>query len=80
MASTAEQPLENSPPEERPQETAEEKTDDEDEGHKMVQAQNPITPAIHKRRKATAQSMIQSPTDNIFSPVSKKLIFANKHK
>jgi len=32
------------------------------------------TPAINKRRQATKHIVVNSPTDNIFSPISKKLL------
>ena len=35
---------------------------------------HPITPAISKRRQATKHIVINSPTDNIFSPITKKLL------
>lgn len=43
--------------------------------HQTIEAaHHPITPAVHKRRQATKLHMVQSPTDNIFSPISKKLL------
>lgn len=32
------------------------------------------TPAINKRRQATKHIIVNSPTDNIFSPISQKLL------
>lgn len=32
------------------------------------------TPAINKRRQATKHIVVNSPTDNIFSPISQKLL------
>lgn len=32
------------------------------------------TPALNKRRNATKHIVVQSPTDNIFSPISQKLL------
>ena len=37
-------------------------------------SKHPITPGFNKRRQAAKLHMIQSPTDNIFSPISKKLL------
>lgn len=38
------------------------------------QAQVSATPAINKRRQATRDLIVQSPTDRIFSPISRRLL------
>lgn len=52
----------------------EEYHDSSSEHQPIDPAKHPITPAINKRRQASKLHMIQSPTDNIFSPISKKLL------
>ena len=70
---------ETSSTERREDEQSHDEEEEEDEHdlsahHEHHPAQNPITPAVHKRRQATKHIMIQSPTDNIFSPISQKLL------
>lgn len=58
------------------------------EGHSPIEEQNEhdqhqqmgcsnkpmFTPAVFKRRQITKHHVVQSPTDNIFSPISQKLL------
>lgn len=56
--------------------------DEQDHQHadKNHNTNNNFTPAVVRRSQASKHLIVQSPTDNIFSPISRKLLGKKRHQ